>query len=185
MDDEKIVALYWDRNEQAIEETSAKYGGYCGQIARNILDSGPDAEECVNDTWLQAWNSMPDERPRRLSAFLGAITRRLAISRWRAETRQKRGGGELPLALEELAECIPADSDPEERVEQKELAEAIRHFVSTLKEEERQVFIARYWYLASMEEIACGTGFSVSKVKTLLFRQRGRLRTYLTEEGLL
>ena len=185
MEDSAIIDLYWQRSERAIGETAEKYGRYCRAIAMRFCGSGEDAEECVNDTWLQAWNSMPDERPRRLSAFLGAITRRLAISRWRAETRQKRGGGELPLALEELSECIPTDSDPEQCVEQKELSEAIRHFVSALKEDERQVFVARYWYLASMEEIARGTGFSVSKVKTLLFRLRGRLRIYLTEEGLL
>lgn len=185
MEDSQIIDLYWQRSDRAIEETDRKYGRYCRAIAFNVCPSREDAEECVNDTWLQAWNRMPDARPQVLPAFLGTITRRLAISRWRSRTRQKRGGGEMELALEELAECIPSGSDPEQSAEAKELAAAIRRFVDALTEEERQVFLARYWYLAPVEEIARHMKFSASKTKSMLFRMRGRLRDSLTKEGLL
>ena len=185
MEDSQIIDLYWQRSDRAIEETDRKYGRYCRAIAFNFCANHEDAEECVSDTWYQAWNRMPDERPQQLPAFLGTITRRLAISRWRSQTRKKRGGGEIPLALEELEECIPAESDPERSVEKRELAEAIRRFVSALSETERKVFLARYWYLASVEEIAGRMQFSAAKTKSMLFRLRVRLRRQLTEEGLI
>lgn len=185
MEDSQIIDLYWQRSDRAVAETDRKYGRYCHAIAFNVCPSHEDAEECVNDTWLQAWNRIPPERPRVLPAFLGTITRRLAISRWRTQSRKKRGGGEVPIALEELAECIPGDADPEKSVETRELREAIRRFVSGLSEDERQVFIARYWYLAPVEEIARRMEFSASKTKSMLFRMRGRLRETLREEAFL
>ena len=184
MEDSQIIDLYWQRSERAIAESESRYGRYCHAIAFNFTLSHEDAEECVSDTWLSAWNAMPDERPRVLGAFFGTLARRHAINRWKSRTRKKRGGGEIPLALEELSECIPSDQDPERRVEERELAAAIRLFVDELNEQERRVFLARYWYLAPVEEIARRMDFSRSKVKSMLFRLRGRLRERLTEEGL-
>ena len=126
MEDSAIVSLYWARDERALRASEEKYGNYCRTIARRILGDPEDADECVNDTWLGAWSSIPPHRPAVLSAFLGKLTRRISLNRWRDRTRDKRGGGELPLALDELAECIPAPRDNVERVvELMELARAI------------------------------------------------------------
>ena len=184
MDDDRIVALYWSRSEAAITETAAKYGSYLRSISFSILGSREDAQECVNDTYHDAWNAMPPHRPSVLSAFLGKITRRISIDRWRKRNAEKRGGGELPLALEELAECVPGGAEPARVYEQKELAEAIGRFVEALPREEQQAFVCRYWYMASIEEIGRATGFGKSKVKSLLFRSRKRLAARLREEGL-
>ena len=184
MTDSEIVDLYWQRSERAIAETDNKYGRYCHHIAYAVCSDRQDAEECVNDTWLRAWNAMPDKRPSLLSTFLGRITRNLAINRLEKRTRQKRGGGETPLALDELAECLPSEADPVREIELQELREAVHRFVEGLGETEQKVFVARYWYLASVEEIAQRMNFSRSKVKSMLYRLRGRLRERLTEEGL-
>lgn len=184
MEDEQIVELYWQRSDQAISETNRKYGRYCHTIAYNICGLSEDAEECVNDTWFRAWNLMPDQRPRLLSAFLGCITRNFAIDRVKAKNRLKRGGGEAALALDELEDCISGGVNPERALEEKELAGAIGGFVSSLPEEQRMMFVLRYWYLAPIDEIAERLSVSKSKVKSSLFRSRGRLRAYLQEEGL-
>ena len=184
MEDSALVDLYWQRSERAIDETEQKYGRYCRSIAFSICGSRQDAEECVNDTWLAAWNAMPDKRPARLSGFLGCLTRHFAINRYRAETSQKRGGAETALALEELSECIPSRQDPQRQVELRELEQAVGRFVSGLGEAERQVFIARYWYLHPVSEIARKLHYSESKTKSILFRQRNKLRKQLMEEGL-
>ena len=136
MEDSQIIDLYWQRSEKAIAESENRYGRYCHAIAFNFCASHEDAEECVSDTWLSAWNAMPDARPKALGAFFGALTRRHAINRWKSRTRKKRGGGEIPLALEELSECVPADSDPARRVEQRELAAVIHCFVDELNQQE-------------------------------------------------
>ena len=184
MMDSEIVDLYWQRSERAIRETDHKYGRYCAHIAYAVCSDRLDAEECVNDTWLRAWNAMPDARPSVLSTFLGRITRNLAINRFEKRTRQKRGGGETPLALEELAECVPSDADPARELELRELQEAIRRFVEGLPDTEQKVFVARYWYLASVEEISRRLGWTRSRTKSLLFRLRKRLRAFLEEEAL-
>ena len=121
MEDGAIVELYWQRSEEAIPETERKYGAYCQRIAYNVCGDHEDAEECVNDTWLRAWNRMPNERPGLLSAFLGAITRNLALDRWRARHSLKRGGGELPAVLDELAETLDSGLDTQKELEIKEL----------------------------------------------------------------
>ena len=185
MDDAQIVQLYWDRNEQAISATSGKYGNYCASIARNILDSREDAEECVNDTYMSAWNSMPPHRPAILATFLGKITRRIAIDKWRARSAEKRGGGELPLALSELADCIPSRKTVEQAVADAELEAAINRFVLSLPLTRRRVFLCRYWYLDSIAAIAKQFGLSQSSVKVLLHRTRKALRTFLEQEGTL
>lgn len=184
MEDAAIVDLYWQRSDQAISETDRKYGRYCHTIAYNICASNEDAEECVNDTWFSAWNLMPDKRPSILSTFLGYITRNFALNRYREKSAKKRGGGEMPLALAEMEECIPATGSIEQNYEEKELEAAIDTFVDNLPETERRIFIARYWFLLSVAEISQKTGYSQSKTKTILFRTRNKLRAYLQEEGL-
>ena len=184
MEDKEIVDLYWQRSDLAISETNRKYGRYCHTIAYNICGLDEDAEECVNDTWLRAWNLMPDRRPTVLSAFLGRITRNFAINLIKAKNRLKRGGGEAVLALDELEECIPGGTNPEHVLEEKELEKAIGKFVSELPQTEKTIFVLRYWYVASVEEIAEKLGFSKGKIKSSLFRTRGKLRACLQEEGL-
>ena len=184
MDDREIIACYWRRDEAAIRESAAKYGGYCAAVATRILGDAQDAEECLSDTWLRAWESIPPQRPLNLKSFLGRVTRNLAISRARARDAEKRGGGQLPLALEELSECVPARGGPEETLEAKELGQAIARFLAGLPQEERQLFVARYWHLAGLEELSARTGLSQSKIKNRLHKTRVQLRKYLKEEGL-
>ena len=183
VDDAAIVDLYWARDERAVAESQAKYGGYCLTIAGHILADGEDARECVNDTWLGAWNAMPEDRPKRLGAYLAAITRRVAINRWKAARTQKRGGGQTPLVIEELSECVPGGESAEARLEAEELGRAVAAFVRALPDTERRVFLCRYWYLDGIEDIAGAFGFSQSKVKSMLARTRKRLLAYLRKEG--
>jgi len=185
MDDTQIVELYWARKESAIEETEAKYGSYCYSIAQNILQNQDDAEESVNDTWLNAWNSMPPHRPSVLSTFLGKLTRRISIDKWRRTTAKKRGDGQLPLVLAELEDCISDGKSIEEETERKLLAEVIAAFVKGLPETEQKVFLCRYWYMDSVNSIASRFRFSESKVKSMLFRTREKLRVRLEKEGLV
>lgn len=185
MDDTQIVELYWARKESAIEETETKYGSYCRSIAHNILNNQDDAEECVNDTWLGAWNSMPPHRPSVLSTFLGKLTRRISIDKWRRTTAKKRGDGQLPLVLAELEDCISDGKSIEEETERKLLAETIAAFVKSLPETEQKVFLCRYWYMDSVSAIATRFRFSESKVKSLLSRTREKLRVRLEKEGLV
>ncbi|MGN0335529.1 MAG: RNA polymerase sigma factor [Lachnospiraceae bacterium] len=185
MEDNRIVDLYWERDENAIRETSAKYGRYLHTIAYHILYNQEDADESVNDTYMNAWESIPPHRPSVLSAFVGKITRRISLNKWRDKTRGKRGGGQVPLALDELSECIASDQDVEQVVELKELSHSIDHFLRTLPETERDVFVSRYWFLASVREISSKFEFSESKTKSMLFRTREKLKKYLWEEGLI
>ena len=184
MDDIRIVSLYWERNEQAIEESESKYSGYCHAIAYRILTDHEDADESVNDTWLAAWESMPPHRPSVLAAYLGKITRRVSLNRWRDRNRDKRGGGEVSLSLDELAECVPGRQDAEQAVELAELTEAVNRFLAGLPETERDVFVCRYWFLAPLREIGENFGFSESKTKSMLFRTRKKLLAHLEKEGL-
>ena len=184
MDDKSIVDLYWQRSENAIRETDARYGSYCRIIAYNVLTDSEDAEECVNDTWLRAWNSMPSHRPTHLAPYLGKISRNLAISRLRKRNSMKRGNGAGNLAFEELCECLDSGTCVESEIEIKELSQYIRSFLASLDTEPRYIFIARYWYMASIEEIADKFGFSQSKVKSALMRTRRQLKSYLEVNGL-
>jgi RNA polymerase sigma-70 factor (ECF subfamily) len=142
-----------------------------------------DAEECVSDTWLAAWNAMPTKRPAKLSAFLGRVVRNLALDRLRGEMRQKRGGGELTLALEELAECLPGPDDPQQELEARDLGRLLNRFVGSLPRAERDVFVARYYFLVPLEELSRRTGFGQSKLKSMLLRTRRKLQKLLKEEG--
>lgn len=184
MDDSKIIELYQDRSEQAISETSRKYGKYCHCIAYNILHNAEDSEECVNDTYLRAWNSIPPKRPNRLQSFLGKITRNLSLNRWEMLSAEKRGAGQVPLVLEELAECIPAGENVEQLAEDTVIRNALDRFLEELPEETRKLFVRRYWYLSPVKEIAADYGFSESKVTVTLFRTREKLRTVLEKEGI-
>lgn len=184
-EDQEIITLYWERSERAIQETAAKYGNYCRTIARNVLANQEDAEESVNDTFLAAWNTIPPHRPAALSAYLGKITRNLAIDRLRTKKRDKRGGGEVPLALEELEEVVGTSESPETAAIRKELTAALNRYLASLPETERYVFLRRYWYLDPIRTIAERTGFSASKVASMLYRMRGSLRKQLVKEELL
>ena len=183
MDDDRIVELYWKRNESAIPETVTKYGSYLNSISYNILMNREDALECVNDTYHDAWNSMPPHRPSILSTFLGKITRRISIDRWRKYQATKRGGGEITLALEELEDCIAGTSDVEKEFERQELINLINRFLKSLPDIERRVFMCRYWYMDSIPSISKQFGFSQSKVTSMLHRTRGKLRAQLAKEG--
>ena len=185
MEDDRIIDLYWARSENAITETSKKYGKYCYAIAYHILSDPEDADESVNDTYLDAWNTMPPHRPVLLSTFLGKITRRISIDKWRGRTADKRGGGETALALDELADCVPSGRGVEHELDARELEAVIDGFVMSLPLTERRVFIRRYWYLDPIPAIARQFGFSRSKVKMMLHRQRQKLRTILEKEAFL
>ena len=184
MTDKAIVELYWQRDQAAIAESDRKYGRYCFAIARNICGNGGDAEECVNDTRFTSWSLMPDKRPSALQGFFGVIARNAAISLFRKRKREKRGGGQTELALEELGDCVPAASCVEREIELSELERAVDSFLSGLPEDERKLFIARYWFMASIAELTDKFGYSQSKVKTRLYRVRAKLKSYINEEGL-
>lgn len=183
MDDNIIVDLYFQRSEKAIIETATKYGNYCYSIAYNILSSNEDAEESVNDTYNDAWNSIPPHRPSILATFLGKITRRISIDRWRKRNAEKRGGGEIPLVLDELQDCIANVTSVEEEYEKQHLSDVINTFVKSLPETEQKVFLCRYWYVDSISSISKQFGFSESKVKSMLLRTREKLRLVLIKEG--
>ncbi len=183
MEDGRIVELYWQRDERAIEETARKYGAYCQSIAYAILGQEADAEECVNDTYRGAWESIPPHRPTVLSTFLGKLTRRISIDRFRRLYAHKRGGGEMPLVLEELEACVAGGEDPVEEYERKRLSEVMAAFVRGLPEMEQKVFLCRYWYMESISSICTRFGYSESRVKSMLYRTREKLRTLLVKEG--
>ena len=183
MDDALIVRLYWERNEQAIPATADKYGSYCTSIARNILGSREDAEECVNDTYLNAWNSIPPHRPGVLSAFLGKITRNLSIKRYRHNTADKRGGGQAAVILDEIAEFVSDTDGVEQEIDRRELVKAIDAFLSTLSAEKRGVFLRRYWYFDSISDIASRFGMTENNASVTLNRLRLKLHNYLWERG--
>lgn len=185
MEDREIVALYWDRNETAIDHTDKKYGRYLAKIAYNILSDREDSQESVNDTYLAAWNSMPPHKPNVLSTYLGKLTRRISIDLCRKKTSQKRSPGEYVLSLQELEGCISGGNTTEESVDCKILVEAITAYLRSVSEEARNVFIGRYYYLDPVKEIANYTRISESKAKILLHRTRQGLWAYLQKEGLV
>lgn len=185
MKDEMIVKLYLERSEQAIRETAEKYESLCMTIAGRILGDYEDARECVNETWLRAWNSIPPQVPRALPAFLGSIARNLAISRYRKNSAGKRGSLRVEISLEELSECADGKEPVEETAERALLQEALNRFLGSLRAEERIIFVRRYYYMETVKEIAAGTGKKESYVKTSLYRSREKLKEYFKKEGLL
>lgn len=182
LEDSKIIELYWKRDETAIQETNRKYGGLCRHVAGNILTLWEDIEECLNDTWFGAWNAMPTAKPEFLSAFLCRITKNLAWKRMEYQLAEKRKPEAL-LSLEELDDCVSGEESPEQHIETQWLGEQISLFLWDCKKEERIIFLRRYWYYDSITEIAKRFQMSDSKVKSLLYRMRKRLRNYLLEKG--
>ena len=183
MEDARIVQLYWERNEQAISATADKYGAYCASIARNILGDPEDVEECVSDTYLRAWNAIPPHRSQILPAFLGRITRNLALNRYRHSRADKRGGGRLPAVLEELS-FVTGGEDAEQALDRREVVDAVNSFLAGLPARKRTIFLCRYWYLDSIAEIGARFGMTEGSVSVTLSRLRRKLRDHLLERGI-
>lgn len=185
MEDAEIVKLYLVRSERAVAETQSKYGPYCRAIAQRLLGDAGETEEAVNDTWLAVWNAIPPHRPENLSAFLGKLTRRVAVNRWQARNAQKRGGGETALCLHELGEIVSPSGGPDGELAGKELSAAVNRWLRTLSDEKRRAFVLRCWYACPVKEIAARFGWSETKTANLLSRARADLKAYLKKEELL
>ena len=183
MEDNQILDLYFQRNADAIKETNSKYGSYCYTIANNILHNKEDSEECVNDTWFHAWNAIPPQRPTKFRLFLAKITRNLSFNRFQAQSAKKRGGGEIHLVLDELAECIAHETDIENEYMAKELGESIRLFVRTLPERDGNIFVRRYFFTEPISIIANRYQMSENNVMVILSRTRKKLKAHLEKEG--
>lgn len=184
MKDEQIIQLYFDRSEDGIRETAMKYGSYLFVIARRILHSEEESEETVNDTYHHAWNAMPPKWPENLKLFLAKITRNCALDRLDYLLAKKRNS-DLEILLEELADCIPASQTVEQSIESAQITEALNQFLRGLNQESRVLFVERYWYAKPVKEIAYERHYSESKVKSILFRTRKKLKTYLEQEGIV
>ena len=183
MNDEQIIGLFFDRSELAITEAKGKYGDYCHCIAYNVLRNYEDSEECVSDTFLQAWNSIPPQKPDILKSFLGKITRNLALNKHKYNTAQKRNSEHLETLVQELTDCLPANEDPAQLIEESVTVDCLNRFLSLQKERTRKIFIRRYWYMDSVQEIAKNFGISESSVKMTLLRTRTSLKIFLEREG--
>lgn len=183
MEEQEIIALYWKRDEAAIEETERCYGSYLFRIAYNILAVWQDSEECLSDTYLRAWNAMPPRRPENLKLFLGKITRNLALDRRKGSMAEKRGGGQWVCALEELEECVSGGISPQEQLDEKLVGELISNFLRQQPEKTRRCFVLRYWYLEPIAVIAQEMGLTAAGTKSLLHRTRKKLKVYLEKEG--
>lgn len=181
VEDREIIDLFFSRSEDAIDECQKRYGRYCRSVAIGVLSDGQDADECVNDLWLRVWNAIPPHRPENLKTFCGKIVRNIAIDRYRESRAEIRGGGQIPLALDELADCIPdGQGDP---ADGSGLTDALDRFLSSLPAERRKIFMARYWHMYSIEKIAAALDKSQSSVKMTLLRARRELKTFLEKEG--
>ena len=183
MEDRQIIGLYFARDEEAITATKEKYGTYCASVAGNILDAPEDIEEILSDTWLRAWNSIPPLHPANLKLYLARIARNLSFDRFRSQSREKRGGSQIILALEELGHCVAAADHPGTGLEIKELSAAVNDFLTTLPKRDRIIFLRRYFYTQSFEEIAANCGISQGAVRTALSRTRKKLKLHLKKEG--
>ena len=183
MDDQAIMDLYWAREERAIDETEKKYGAYCRSIARNILRDRSDTEECLNDTWLQTWNSLPPQRPSVFPVYLGTITRNLSLNRIRRASAQKRGANKLELAYEELQESVPAGATVEQQVAARELGRSLDRFLRNLPQKDCSIFLRRYWYMDTNLQIAQRYHMTEGGVKANLHRTRKKLKAHLEREG--
>lgn len=183
MDDQTIIELYWARAEDAIRETAEKYEGLCRFIIGRILLCREDVEECLNDIWLGLWNSIPPERPRHFGTFIGRVARNQALKKYHYLSAAKRNP-QAVCSLEELGECVSGGNCIENELENRRVELAINDFLWQLSEEKRNIFLRRYWYFDSIEEISRSTGFSRSKVKSILHRLRLGLRAHLEKEGI-
>ena len=185
MEDSEIRALFVRRDERAIMECWNKYGSLCEVTAYRILGDRRDAEECVNDTWLHVWNAIPPADPASLKGYLLTVTRNLAVNRLRDQRTAARGGGEIPVALEELAECVAGSEDVEREYLVRELGEAVNLFLRGLSEKDCDLFVGRYYFLCTTEELGARYGISDAHVRAILSRVRRKLNKYLREQGLL
>lgn len=185
MTDEKIIELYFDRDEQAITLTKLKYESYLYTIAYNILSDKPDSEECVNDTYMGAWDSIPPHRPNVLKTYLSKLTRNISLKKLRYNTAKKRNNSQIELAIDELKDLECTAENVESKLDEKELVEFIGKFISKLEINKRRIFLARYWYFFSVRDISKKLGYTESKVKTTLKRTRDKLFEELKKEGLL
>lgn len=183
--DDAIIKLYWERSENAVAESDAKYGSACFSIANRILADRQDAEECVADTWLHAWNAIPPQRPEHLFAFFAKITRNLALNRYKSGKAAKRTGNEAALALAELEECVPGADNTEEHCIQRELTAGINRFLQSLPQRDRNIFIRCYFYVQPVRQIAAHYHIREGSVSMNLTRTRRKLKNYLKSEGLL
>jgi len=185
VEDRNIVEMYLKRDTEAVNATAEKYGDYCFAVAYSILQNDEDAEECVNDTYLRTWNSIPPNEPQKLKLFLAKITRNLALDRYKEKGREKRGNGLICVVLDELGECIGGSDDTASVYELKELRVSIGLFVKALPERDGDIFIRRYFFMESTEDISKKFGLRESNVLLILSRTRKKLRTYLIKEGFL
>ena len=183
MKDSEIVALYWGRNEDAIQQTEQKYGAYLSKVAYNILSDFEDSRECVNDTYLKAWNSMPTHRPSILSTYLGKIARQISIDIFRKKNSAKRNASEYAVSLDELGDSFADDDTPEQAFDAKLLDDAVNRFLRTLPNDARNIFIGRYYFFDSLKDVAGYCGMSEAKAKSMLYRTRQSLKAYLIKEG--
>ena len=183
MDDRRIVELFLERSEEAILETDIKYGRYCHKIAFNVLGNDEDSEECVNDAYMRVWGSIPPNEPDSMASYIGRITRNLALDRLRQKQSDKRGNGEVPVVLDELAECVSGHDELERRQDSAEITAAIDSFLDELNPVERGVFMRRYWMMEPIADVANRYDISVSKT-TMLFRLRNRLKKHFMKEGI-
>ncbi len=184
MRDEEIIQLLWEREEEGILQMQKNYARYLNAVAGRIVPSYEDAEECVNDTWLRAWNSIPPHRPENLAGYLAKIVRNLAISCYKKYHAQKRGGDVVTMALEELSECIADGTRVEDHLEKKVLADAIAAYLKKKSERDRVIFVKRYFYLMEVRELAKAMQMKENTIKSILFRMRGELKGYLKKEGI-
>ncbi len=184
MEDSKIISLFFERSEQAIRELDRKYGSVVKKTVANILTDRLDAEECVDDTYLRTWNSIPPHVPNPLAGYVCRIARNLAVNRYHANNAEKRNG-KYDLILDEMEECVPSNVNIETEYEAKELSSSINRFLSTLSQEDRFLFVRRYWYADSVSDLAAMTHGSVNRVSVRLFRLREKLRNTLVKEGFL
>lgn len=183
MEDKEIIALFNDRSETAISALSQKYGGLCITICKNILRNFQDAEECLNEALLKAWQSIPPNSPEFLSSYIAKITKNIALNKYKLLHREKRGGNENDATFEELEDFTPADISVEEEAEQKELLNEINAFLDTLPSKKRIIFVKRYWYWESVSAIAAVMGMSENNVSVMLNRTRSSLKKYLQKRG--
>lgn len=184
MSDQEIIALYFARSEKAIAKTAEKYGKYCYTIAYHILKNHEDSEECVNDTYLKIWNHIPPARPFRFCAYLGKITRNLALRLYETYNAEKRGGGEITLVLEELEDCIVSEHTIDNALTDKEIMSVLNRFLADLPIQTRKIFMRRYWYLSSVREIARDFHMTENHIRTILFRARQKLKIMLEQEDI-
>lgn len=185
LEDSEIISLYFRRDQQAIAQTESKFGGLCRKIAKNILGTKEDADECLNDALYQLWESIPPAKPKNLGAYLTVCVRNLACNRREASHAAKRGGGQLSAAYEELADCLSAPDDTESAYDLRALTDALNRFLADLPAETRTMFVLRYWGALSVSEVASQTACSQSKVKMTLMRTRTKLKAFLEKEGLV